>query len=151
MHYLPADWRDREPDASWLEASQHDQENILGICGVHNGPEIGYAFCPEVWGKGIATEALQGLIKAYWVTFPDGRPGNEFEVLNYLEARTHRWNAASEKVLRKSGFAFWEAQAEPGSDTKGEESKEKTANVWRLWKPGCAKNMIESKHQKQQD
>lgn len=63
MRYLPADWRNKEPDASWLKSSRQDQDSILGMCGVHNAPEIGYAFCPEIWGKGIATEAVQGLIK----------------------------------------------------------------------------------------
>lgn len=145
MHYLPADWRDKEPDASWLKPSRHDQENILGMCGVHNAPEIGYAFCPEVWGKGVATEAVQGLIKAYWEAFPDGRPGIEFGNGDYLEARTHKWNAPSEKVLRKNGFEFWkETEAEPEREAKGEESKEKTVNVWRLWKPGCVKNKADS-------
>jgi len=145
VHYLPAGWRDKAPDASWLKSSRHDQENILGICGVHNAPEIGYAFCPEVWGKGIATEAVQGLIKAYWETFPDGRPAIEVEGENYLEARTHRWNAASENVLRKNGFESWkQTGAESGRDTNGDELTGKTVSVWRLWKPGCVKNNTDS-------
>lgn len=64
---------------------------------------------------------------------------------NYLEARTDRWNAASETVLSKNGFSLWkETGAEPERDAKGVVSAEKTVNVWRLWKPGCNENKVDS-------
>jgi len=118
----------------------------LGICGVHNAPEIGYAFCPEIWGKGFATEAVQGLIKAYWDAFPHGHPRIKGEDEDYLEGRTHRWNAASEQVLRKNGFEFWEgSEAEPKGDANGEEPGKEISNAWRLWKLGCVRNQVDSK------
>lgn len=153
MHYLPSDWKDNEPDASWLQPSEHDQENILGLCGMLNAPEVGYSFAPEIWGQGIATEAVAGLIKAFWETFPSGHPALEDEQKVYLMARTNKWNFASEQVLKKNGFEWWEEiEDEVGGDVKPDDATKKeddvnrgvsgggkrgkAINVWRLWRSG---------------
>ena len=104
---------------------------------MHNPPELGYAFNPEVWGKGLATEAIRGMIEAYWETFPNGHPAVGDEERTYLMAYTEKSNLASEKVLRKNGFEFWkEKEDDEPLNAKGEEKEEKMLNVWRLWKPG---------------
>ena len=137
VHYLPAEWTDKESDACWLKPSQYDQDHILGLCGVFDAAELGYAFRPKVWGKGIATEAVRGLIKAYWKTFPDGHPGVGDDEKIYLRACTEKSNLASAKVLQKCGFEFWEEVPDPIEvDATGREKSE-MLNMWRLWKPGC--------------
>jgi RimJ/RimL family protein N-acetyltransferase len=55
---------------------------------------IGYALAPEVWGKGLATEAAMAAIEA------------GFTLTNAIEmlASAHIENAASRRVLEKCGF-----------------------------------------------
>lgn len=96
-------------------------------------PEVGYTFDPSVWGKSIATEAIGGLVLAYWETFPDGHPCLEREEEMYLEGHTDRENLASQVVFRKNGFEFWKAVEEANSVDGGEPE---TMLVWRKWRPG---------------
>ena len=58
------------------------------------GMEIGYAFLKAYWGKGLATELVQG-----GVLFAFGMGG-----LEELFAITETTNEASKNVLRKCGF-----------------------------------------------
>lgn len=58
--------------------------------------EIGYELLPEMWGKGIASEAVRAVI-----AFGHGPYG-----LHRIEAWTLPGNPASDRVLEKNGFAF---------------------------------------------
>lgn len=77
-----------------------DPDAIMGIVEVYNinqrieEVEIGYTICPELYGKGIATEVVN------WVTcflFEEVK-------CNRIRAMVHVDNAASQKVLIKNGF-----------------------------------------------
>ncbi len=57
------------------------------------GPEIGYFFHPEAQGRGYATELASAALAAAWAL---GLPA--------LRAFAHPANAASRRVLEKSGF-----------------------------------------------
>ena len=57
-------------------------------------PELKYAFIPEVWGRGYATEAVSGLLDyASSVLF-----------LGRMIATVHPENQPSQRVLKKCGF-----------------------------------------------
>lgn len=66
--------------------------------------QIGYAFLKEYWGRGLATELIQAGI-AY-----------AFEVceLTQLFALIEVHNLASQKVVEKAGFHFFEMREENG-------------------------------------
>lgn len=64
--------------------------------------EIGYRFSPEVWGRGLATEAVQAFLAL--------APGER------VIARSHRDNLASRRVMQRSGMALvreYEHEGEP--------------------------------------
>ena len=131
IHHRPSDLKDEDIGTHLLEPSDEDKNAVLGLCGVHTVPEIGYTLDPAVWGKGIATEAVAGLVKKYWETFPDGHPRLEGEERTYLEAHTDIDYLPSQAVLRKNGFVLSkvvEAREENGDPW--------TCMVWRKWKPG---------------
>ena len=69
--------------------------------------DIGYRFFKEYWGQGLATEACRGLI-AY---------GFETLRLPRILGIVDRDNAASIRVLEKTGFRFEKFAAYRGSDT----------------------------------
>jgi ribosomal-protein-alanine N-acetyltransferase len=56
--------------------------------------ELGYELHPEFWGKGLMTEAVAAVVTCGHQTFR----------LNRIEAWTLPGNAASDRVLEKSGF-----------------------------------------------
>ena len=79
----------------------------IGFGGlVHPGnqdlAEVKYAFFPEVWGRGIATEFVLGLKK--WAMSAHG--------LTHMIATVAPENVASQRVLVKSGFRKIEARME---------------------------------------
>ena len=88
--------------------------NIIGFCGiVHPGgqiePEIKYAFLRSHWGRGLATEAVIGLL----------RYGSEVHSLTYLIATVAPDNSASQRVLLKAGMIRGELRTnEDGSQTQ---------------------------------
>lgn len=55
---------------------------------------LGYAFAPEVWGRGYATEAVGVLIAAAF----------KLSSVEEIEASVHVDNPASARVLEKAGF-----------------------------------------------
>ena len=55
---------------------------------------LGYALAPEVWGKGLATEAVQVLVCAAF----------KLSAVAEIEASVHLDNPASRRVLEKAGF-----------------------------------------------
>ena len=147
MHFLPEEYKDKDPNPNWLEPSEEDKNSVLGLCGMLSAPEIGYAFHPSVWGKGIATEAIRGLIKAYWEVFPSGHPALEGAEKVYLMALTDVWNRGSEKVLKKNEFEFWKEQEE--EDKRDGNKNMIVLRVWRLWRPGYVVSDAEKQAVKQ--
>ncbi len=57
---------------------------------------LGFALAPEVWGKGLATEAARAMVKAGFGLTP------AVEILANVPVE----NAASSRVLEKCGFAI---------------------------------------------
>ena len=77
---------------------------VIGRVGGTKLPEIGYGFNEAYWGKGYASEALEGFLKMYWERFPQGFPGMEGRDRHLLKATTNPRNKASRRVLAKAGF-----------------------------------------------
>ncbi len=80
---------------------------VVGFIGiVHPGgqeePEVKYALAREHWGKGLATEAVRGTV----------RYGASAHGITRMIATTAPENAASHRVLEKSGFARGELRDE---------------------------------------
>lgn len=82
-----------------------DKDCIIGFGGFSfkkfRGKEVlslGYKFTPNVWGKGYATEFVNGIIEHTVLH------GNITEII----ARTHPENIASIRVLEKTGFIYLE-------------------------------------------
>ncbi|WP_419883948.1 GNAT family N-acetyltransferase [Peribacillus sp. B-H-3] len=75
---------------------------VIGTCSFidwsneHSNAEIGYVLNQNYWGKGLATEALQELIKF----------GFEKIQLNRIQGRCDIDNIGSEKVMLKVGMCF---------------------------------------------
>ncbi|WP_335808473.1 GNAT family N-acetyltransferase [Halobacillus litoralis] len=62
----------------------------------HNCVELGYFLSEEYWGQGIATEALQELV----------RYGFNELCLNRIEGRSDTDNFGSQKVMKKLGMNY---------------------------------------------
>jgi GNAT superfamily N-acetyltransferase len=96
--------------APWglLQVRLNDGGEAVGGAGFKNPPdgegtvEIGYGLAPSVHGRGLATEAVHGLLEIA------GRHG-----VQVVLAETDAANIASQRVLQKCGF-----QALPGSDAE---------------------------------
>lgn len=101
------------------------------MCGAHKLPEIGYMFDPLEWGRGYASEAVKGFLKAYWERFPEGFPGLEGQEKNYLTAVTDKINIGSVKVLKRNGFEYWKEQ----EDVDDETGEKFILDFWRVWRP----------------
>ncbi|HZW99603.1 MAG TPA: GNAT family N-acetyltransferase [Trueperaceae bacterium] len=76
-----------------------DTGAVVGFIGiVHPGgqpePEVKYAFARDRWGKGLATEAVRGVVEY----------GSSVHGLRRMIATTAPENVASHRVLLKSGF-----------------------------------------------
>lgn len=74
---------------------------LIGFCGLDHlwggeEIEIGYWLAPDYWGKGLATEAAQAVLR-----YGFGRLG-----LLRIVAVAHPENQASIRVLEKLGMAF---------------------------------------------
>ncbi|KAL4905483.1 hypothetical protein BDW74DRAFT_177851 [Aspergillus multicolor] len=118
----------RTPDASGAVDSRHfyftirlysDSEHIVGAMGINSlvpAPSVGYALHPDVWGRGVASEALGALVRAWYELERVGLEGNVGE--ERLFAATSRENMGSLGVLRKVGFEVWDGD---GDARKGEE------------------------------
>ena len=58
---------------------------------------IGYWLAEPFWGRGFATSAAKAVSAYAFQTFED---------LQRLQATVFEWNAASARVLEKSGYTF---------------------------------------------
>ncbi len=88
-----------------------DENMPIGICGLIrrdglDDVDIGYAFLPKYWGKGIATEAGTAVINYGFNTLQ----------LDRIVAITSLDNQGSIRVLEKIGLSFEKVIALPGID-----------------------------------
>ncbi|KAM0278859.1 hypothetical protein ACHAQH_004937 [Verticillium albo-atrum] len=111
---------------------------FIGCGGCHmfvgelGWPVIGYMFLKEHWGKGYATEFVEGFLKAWWA-LPRGvcevkvdrgtvKVGEDGLAEEQFTAITAVDNGASQKILTKKGFVKRRVYSEIDSrDPKGEE------------------------------
>ena len=75
----------------------------VGINEVYPSPEIGYSIHADFWGKGYATEALEGLLKAWW-EMPRPRREDLDERVERVFAICEKINVGSSRVLSKCGL-----------------------------------------------
>lgn len=73
---------------------EHDGA-VIGKAGLWRIAELGYILRPDVWGKGIAREALSAIIDATWARYPD-----QPEITAEIDPR----NMASARLLTYFGF-----------------------------------------------
>ncbi|EAU37348.1 predicted protein [Aspergillus terreus NIH2624] len=97
----------------------------VGINEVYPSPEIGYSIHPDVWGKGYATEALEGLLKAWW-EMSRSRGEDVDEGVERVFAICEKANAGSSRVLSKCGFRVFQEMA----------FEEDELFLWELERPG---------------
>ena len=73
-----------------------------GIAGLEGVPEAGWAFVPEAWGKGLATEAISAILA--WADAELAAP----EIRCIID----EGNVASKRVAEKLGFRFLQTSEE---------------------------------------
>ncbi|KAL2842915.1 GNAT domain-containing protein [Aspergillus pseudoustus] len=91
-------------------------EKVIGALGVNAlspAPSIGYCTHPGSWGQGIGSEAVKGLVDAWW-RLP--RVEVAVEGKEKLFAGCSTANVASLKVLFKNGFQVYEETKIMGED-----------------------------------
>ncbi len=99
----------------WIVESTPDNTFLGWVCmraGKKKGQvSIGYRFVRSSWGKGLATEAMEALI----------RLGSRTEKIDRVVASTYEENIASQRVLEKLGMKltrrYRPSEAELQSDT----------------------------------
>jgi RimJ/RimL family protein N-acetyltransferase len=67
---------------------------VIGKAGLWRVPEIGFILSPAVWGRGLASEALEAILPRAFARFP----------IEAVTADVDPRNAASLRVLAKAGF-----------------------------------------------
>lgn len=80
----------------WAICMQNDDSmwgSIAASVDEHTA-EVGYMLSPQIWGKGIMTEALDAVVSELW----------SHEAIWRIQASCHTENIASERVLIKCGF-----------------------------------------------
>lgn len=113
---------------------QEDDSKIIATVGIHETEspfvpgktqfELGYMFARKVWGKGFASEAVEGTLRWWFEEFQGPRDGGEREdkkgeksaETNKVYAIVAKANGASLRVLEKCGFQII------GGGVDGEES-----------------------------
>ena len=107
---------------------------VIGTNGSSNSndlPDIGCAIDRAYWRKGYASEALRGLIDAYWREYRSGYPGLEGDNRDILKANTRWNNYAGQGALKKPGFERYRKM-----DVVNVEGKQNTNYYYRIKRPG---------------
>jgi [ribosomal protein S5]-alanine N-acetyltransferase len=68
---------------------------VAGKVGAYRLPEFGYILHPDLWGRGLATEAVRAFLRHVWQTRPDIA-----ELSTDIDPR----NVASVRLVEKLGF-----------------------------------------------
>ena len=85
-----------------------ENRQMIGSCGFtqfhyeHNSAEIGYVLNPRYWGRGIAAEAAEAVLRVGFLTLN----------LHRIEARFMIGNDKSRRVMEKIGMTFEGMQRE---------------------------------------
>lgn len=82
------------PDALSDDYIVEHEGRVIGKAGCHRLPEIGFIFHPDVWGLGLAREALEALIPRIFAAHP----------VAALTADVDPRNRASLGLLKRLGF-----------------------------------------------
>jgi [ribosomal protein S5]-alanine N-acetyltransferase len=81
-----------------MAVCEKDSQQLIGFCGLvrgfENQIELIYAFLPNVWGRGYATEAASAML------------GYSHSILPCVLATIYPENTASQRVLEKLGFVY---------------------------------------------
>ncbi len=88
-HFIAADWDNREEYIIEFEGT------CVGKAGMWKRYEIGYILHPDLWGRGLVSEALTAIIPRIFKRFPEA---------DTLTAELDPRNIGSIKVLEKQGF-----------------------------------------------
>ncbi|KAJ5374953.1 Acyl-CoA N-acyltransferase [Penicillium concentricum] len=98
--------------------SEDPSQRVIGGAGINAlspAPSVGYNIHPDFWGKGYATEAVAGIIDAWWkldrMGFEGIVPDLEKEK---LYAACNRANVGSMKVLQRTGFGIYHEESIEG-------------------------------------
>lgn len=100
VRYLRHQYASGEP-SSWVIVHR-EEGSVIGTMGYmsydaeHGLAEIGYSLSREMWGKGLATEALSRVVRFSFDTLS----------LHRLEGMYDTANPASRRVMEKSGMRF---------------------------------------------
>jgi RimJ/RimL family protein N-acetyltransferase len=94
--------------------SDDPSQRVIGGAGINSlspAPSVGYNIHPEFWGKGYATEAVAGIIDAWWKLDRIGFEGSVQDLeKEKLFAACNRANTGSMKVLQRTGFSIYHEQ-----------------------------------------
>lgn len=89
-------------------SAKDSTQRIIGTVGINSlfpAPSIGYGLHPDVWGKGYASEAVEGVIAAWWKL--DRIDRTQISGKEKLFAACNKENVGSMKVLQKNGFEIY--------------------------------------------
>ncbi|KAJ5778031.1 hypothetical protein N7520_001277 [Penicillium odoratum] len=86
---------------------------VIGVVGINAlvpAPSIGYSIHPDFWGKGYVSEAVAGVVDAWWRLKREDleQPGDASLKPERLFAACNKANVGSVKVLLKNGFEIYE-------------------------------------------
>jgi RimJ/RimL family protein N-acetyltransferase len=94
-----------------ITLSDDPLQKVIGGAGINAlfpAPSVGYSIHPDFWSNGYATEAVAGVIDAWWSlerkTFDEDMAELSPEK---LFAACNKANIGSMKVLQKTGFALY--------------------------------------------
>lgn len=136
--------------SSEIDAFQDTAARIMGSIGSSDFRGITSLFGAssfEVWGKGLATEALDGFMYLYWKAVPSPTSLNpsedgEWEIfhknlepIDYCQAVTAPHNYRAIRVMEKMGFRPWRLTPPMYIPSKDMDLR---ALVLRLWRPNAA-------------
>lgn len=92
-------------------SAEDTTQRVIGTVGVNSlfpAPSIGYGLHPDVWGKGYASEAVEGVIDAWWKLDRTDRIQTGPESgKEKLFAACNKGNLGSMKVLQRNGFKIY--------------------------------------------
>lgn len=111
----------KTPDASgaigrrftFAVIEKHDpSKKVIGTVGINAlvpSPSIGYGIHPDLWGKGYMSEAVAGVVDAWWKLerIEPEDTGREIRPEG-LFAGCNKANMGSLKVLLKNGFEIYQ-------------------------------------------